>query len=103
MTCPRPKNLYYSHEITGRPFTIDKVKLEDLENGNLMASWTLEASHPSFSGDQVAIALKAVLIGTLISSAKGAWAGSDEFNQLLPDYKFTQIEEFLTKVWEGKP
>jgi hypothetical protein len=47
--------------------------------------------------------LKTVLIGTLLSSAKGAWDVSDEFNQLLPDFKFTQIEEFLAQVWEGKP
>lgn len=47
--------------------------------------------------------MKTVLIGTLLSSAKGAWAVSDEFNQLLPDYKFTQIEAFLVKVWEGRP
>lgn len=47
--------------------------------------------------------LKTVLIGTLISSVKGAWDVSDEINKLLPDFKFTQIEEFLAEVWEGKP
>jgi hypothetical protein len=89
--------------IIGRPFTIDKVKLEDLENGILTASWTLEASHPSVTGDQVEKMLKTVLIGTLLSSAKGAWDVSDEVNKLLPDFKFTQMEDFLTTVWEGKP
>lgn len=91
------------HQSTGRPFTIDKVKLEDLENGNLKASWTLETPHPSVTRDQAASLLKTVLLGTLLSSAKGAWAVSDEFNRILPDYKFTQIEDFLAKVWEGKP
>jgi hypothetical protein len=95
--------LSYSHGITGHPFTIDKVKLEDLENGILTASWTLETSHPSVTGDQVEKMLKTVLIGTLLSSAKGAWDVSDEVNKLLPDFKFTQIEDFLTKAWEGKP
>jgi hypothetical protein len=52
---------------------------------------------------QVEEMLKTVLIVTLLSSAKGAWDVSDEFNQLLPDFKFTQIEEFLAQVWEGKP
>jgi hypothetical protein len=89
--------------IIGRPFTIDKVKLEDLENGILATSWTLEASHPSVTGDQVEKMLRTVLIGTLLSSAKGAWDVSDEVNKLLPDFKFTQIEDFLTTVWEGKP
>lgn len=47
--------------------------------------------------------LKTVLIGTLLSSAKGAWDVSNAFNQLLPDYKFVQIEDFLARVWEGQP
>ena len=89
--------------ISGRPFTIDKVRLEDLENGILAASWTLEASHPSVGGDQVEKMLKTVLIGTLLSSAKGAWDVSNELNKLLPDFKFTRIEDFLAKAWEGKP
>ena len=92
-----------SHGITGHPFTIDKVKLEDLENGNLTASWTLEASHPTVTGDQVDKMVKTVLIGTLIGSAKGAWNVSDEVNKLLPDFRFTQIEDFLAKIWHGKP
>ncbi|KAF4627982.1 hypothetical protein G7Y89_g10170 [Cudoniella acicularis] len=90
----------------GGSFTIDKVKLEDLEAGNLTASWTLGARHPSFTDDQaeqLAAMLETVLIGTLLSSAKGAWDVSNAWNQLLPDYEFTRIEEFLAKVWEGKP
>jgi hypothetical protein len=79
------------------------VKLEDLEAGNLRTSWTLETRHSSVSEDQAAALLNSVLIGTLLGGVKGAWAVSDEFNQILPDYKFTQIEEFLATVWEGKP
>lgn len=97
------KNSSCSHNFTGHPFTIDKVKLEDLENGNLKTSWSLETSHSSVSGEEAASMLKAVLVGTLLSSAKGAWDMSDDLNRLLPDYEFTRIEEFLAKVWEGKP
>jgi hypothetical protein len=46
---------------------------------------------------------KAVPIGMLLSSMKGAWDSSDEMNQLFPDYEFTKMEDFLTKIWEGKP
>lgn len=69
-------------------------------------SWTLGTRHPSFTDDQaeqLAAALKDVLIGTLVSSAKGAWDVSDAWNRLLPDYEFTKIEMFLAEVWEGKP
>jgi hypothetical protein len=82
---------------------IDTVKLEDLEDGNLKTSWILQTRHPSISEDQAATFMKSVLISTLLGGAKGAWAVSDEFNRILPDYKFAKIEEFLARVWEGKP
>jgi len=90
-------------KLAGQAFTVEKVKLEDLEKGVLTASWTLAASHPSVAQDQIEKMMKVVLIGTLLSSAKGAWDVSDAFNQIVPDFKFTQIENFLAEVWEGKP
>lgn len=87
----------------GQPFLVEKVKLKDLENGILTASWKLETTHPSIPPEQVEKMLKTVLIGTLLSGVKGAWDISDEFNKLLPDFAFTQLEDFLTEVWEGKP
>ncbi|KAH6987752.1 hypothetical protein BKA56DRAFT_612504 [Ilyonectria sp. MPI-CAGE-AT-0026] len=95
--------LEIGEKVRGRPFAIENVKLEDLEAGNLKSSWTLETHHPSVSKEQAENLVKTVLIGTLLSSAKGAWTISDEFNQLLPDYQFTQIEEFLAEIWAGKP
>jgi hypothetical protein len=94
--------LEIGERIRGRPFAIDTVKLEDLEAGELKTSWTLEARHASVAEDQAADMMKTVLIGILLSGVKGAWNVSDEFNQILPDYEFTKIEEFLAKVWEGK-
>jgi len=93
-----------SQKISGGPFTVDKVKLEDLQAGHLETSWTLGRRHPSVSdgdADQLADMLKAVLTGTLLSCAKGAWDVSDAFNQLLPEYRFVQIEEFLAAAWKG--
>jgi hypothetical protein len=80
--------------------------LEDLEAGTLNVSWTLGARHPSFTDEQadyLAAMLKTVLVGTLLSSAKGAWDVADSWNRLLPDYQFTHIEEFLARIWRGKP
>jgi hypothetical protein len=82
---------------------VEKVKLEDLENGTLKTSWSLQTRHPSLSEEQAVSMMTGVLIGTLLSSAKGAWDVSDGFNKLFPEYKFTQIDDFLAKVWEGKP
>ena len=98
----RGRHTYLQHAI-GQAFTIEKVKLNDLEKGVLTASWALEASHPSVAQDQIDKMMKGVLVGTLLSSSKGAWDVSNEFNQLLPDFKFVGIEDFLTAAWEGKP
>ncbi|KAJ2988384.1 hypothetical protein NUW58_g4009 [Xylaria curta] len=81
----------------GRPFAVEKVKGEDLEVGELKASWGLEAVHRAVADDQAQALLKAVCIGTLLSSSKGAWDSSDEMNRLFPDYQFTPIETFLSK------
>ncbi|KAL8822621.1 MAG: hypothetical protein Q9191_006644 [Dirinaria sp. TL-2023a] len=90
-------------KIRGRPFTIEKVRSEDLEAGTLNTSWGLEKRHRAVSEEQQDDILKTVSIGMLLSSAKGAWNVSDEINQLFPDYEFDDIEDFLARVWNGKP
>lgn len=100
---PDKWTLTCSQKTTGQPFTIDKVKLEDLEKGVLTASWTLEADHPSASGEEGEEMRKAVLIGTLIGSVRGAWDVSGEMNELLPNFEFTSLEDFVTTAWKDKP
>ncbi|KAN0115166.1 NAD(P)-binding protein [Hyaloscypha variabilis] len=100
---PISELLKIGEKVRGQAFTVEKVKLKDLEKGVLTASWTLAASHPSVAQDQIEKMMKVVLIGTLLSSTKGAWDVSDAFNQIVPDFKFTQIVDFLAEVWEGKP
>lgn len=41
--------------------------------------------------------------GIILGFSREALAVSDEWNRLLPDYKFTQAEEFLADAWRGKP
>ncbi|KAI1261299.1 NAD(P)-binding protein [Xylariaceae sp. FL1019] len=89
--------------VRGRPFAVEKVKVEDLEAGELKTSWRLEATHHAVSDEQASALLKAVSIGILLSSSKGAWDSSDELNRLFPDYEFTSAASFLAKVWDGKP
>jgi hypothetical protein len=45
---------------------------------------------------------KTFVSGILLAVKAGAFDGSDEWNQLLPDYEFESAEKFLGKVWEGK-
>ncbi|KAI1133274.1 NAD(P)-binding protein [Nemania abortiva] len=89
--------------VRGRSFAVEKVKAEDLEAGELKASWSLEAVHQAVPDDQAQALLKMVCIGTLLSNSKGAWDSSDEMSQLFPEYEFTPIEKFLAQIWKGKP
>ncbi|PGH11857.1 hypothetical protein AJ79_04654 [Helicocarpus griseus UAMH5409] len=89
-------------KIRGRPFIIEKVKIEDLEGGVLNTSWTLRKRHKAVPEEQSATLVKVVSIGILLSSLKGAWDVTDDLNQLFSDYVFDKIEDFLTRVWSGK-
>jgi hypothetical protein len=88
---------------TGQPFAIETVQLSDLEAGKLNMTWKLAARHRSISDKEAEEMQKQIMIGMLISACKGAWAVSDELNQLFPDYEFTGMEEFLEGIWAGKP
>ncbi|KAK3373866.1 hypothetical protein B0T24DRAFT_553527 [Lasiosphaeria ovina] len=90
-------------KVRGRPFTIDKVKLEDLQAGVLKTPWILARKHSVVSDEQAPEFSTAVPIGMMLTSVSGAWDVGDEFNRLFPDYQFTQMEPFLADVWEGKP
>lgn len=78
------------------------MELHDLEAGVLKTSWSLEKEHRAVTDEQSPGLLTKVPIGILLSSVKGAWNVSDEFNRLFPDYKFEAMEDFLAKVWDGK-
>lgn len=38
----------------------------------------------------------------LLAINDGAFEASDEWNKLLPDYKFTDAEAFVRREWRGK-
>lgn len=66
-------------------------------------SWLPAVDHPSIAVEKRAELAAGMTAGMLQAANAGAFAVSDEWNQLLPDMKFTSAEEFLSKAWEGKP
>lgn len=78
------------------------MKYEALWAGILQTSWGLGQKHRAVNDEQASALLTKVPIGILLSSVKGAWDVSDEFNQLFPDCKLDTMEEFLARVWDGK-
>ena len=83
----------------GHPFSVEHVKIEDLEEHRLTSSWSLEMPHRAVSEDKAAAMLEEVTIGLLLSTAKGAWEGSSELNRLFPEYRFTSLRDFLAGIW----
>ena len=44
-----------------------------------------------------------IAAGVLLAVSADNYNCSAEWNKLLPDYAFTQPEDFLSKAWRGKP
>ena len=87
----------------GGPFEIEKLKADELESREWKTSWVPKLDHPSIPAEQVDMFSRIILAGVLLAISAKAYNCSDEWNQLLPDYKFTQPEEFLSEAWRGKP
>ena len=87
----------------GAPFQIEKLKVDELKSGEWTSSWLPKVDHPSLLPEQVSSLSKSIVAGLLLAMNSKAFQCSDEWNQLLPDYKFTQPEEFLSGFWRGKP
>ena len=87
----------------GGPFEIEKVKANEFKSGAWKTSWVPKLDHPSIPSEQVDMFSRIIVAGVLLAISAKAYDCSDEWNRLLPDYKFTQPEEFLSKAWRGKP
>ncbi|KAJ5805011.1 hypothetical protein N7474_010898 [Penicillium riverlandense] len=87
----------------GLPFDVEKLKAGDLENGNWETLWLPKIDHPSIPLEQVEAFSKVGVAGILLAISANAFAVSNEWNRLLPEYKFTQMEDFLTTEWSCKP
>ncbi|KAI1093639.1 NAD(P)-binding protein [Rostrohypoxylon terebratum] len=91
-------------ESIGRPFTVKWHKLEDLEAKTktepppIDSSFDLHTAAPEVIEEFMEYATRSILQGV----HRGAYDVSDEWNKLLPDYKFTQVEDFVKKYWGGK-
>ncbi|PYI05403.1 NAD(P)-binding protein [Aspergillus sclerotiicarbonarius CBS 121057] len=87
----------------GTPFAIERVKAQGLETGTWEASWVPKLDHPSIPPEQVDGFSKSFVGGILLAISAGGFEVSDEWNRLLPDYKFTPMEQFLSDAWREKP
>ncbi|RGP73559.1 hypothetical protein FLONG3_6296 [Fusarium longipes] len=88
-------------KIRGKPFTVAKLNSKDLLAGEVKAPWLPLPEHPTIPVAVRKELAANLLKGILLGFQDGAFQVSDVWNKLVPDYKFTQPEEFLTKAWAG--
>ncbi|KAI0133553.1 hypothetical protein BJ170DRAFT_689956 [Xylariales sp. AK1849] len=88
--------------IRGKPCTVDWLREEDLKAGVIKTDKYPRVEHPSIPEEARDEFTKMALSGFLIATGRGAWSVTDEWNQLLPDYEFVQVEDFLKKLWPVK-
>lgn len=103
--CTSMINLRYALTLNdlGAPFDIEKFKADELESGAWKTSWIPKLDHPSIPPEQVTMFSKIIVAGVWLAISANDYSCSDEWNRLLPDYKFSQPEEFLSEAWRGKP
>jgi hypothetical protein len=85
--------------LLGKPFKVEKLKSEDLEASIIKASYLPIPEHPSIPVEDRKGYAATIIRGLLLGIKDGAMQVSDEWNKLLPDFEFTQPEEFLTEAW----
>lgn len=85
------------------PFAIERLKADDLKAGKVKASWKPKADHPAIPLEQADALSESFTAGFMLGISAEALCVSDEWNRLLPDYKFTSAKEFLSEQWRGEP
>ncbi|KAG0646871.1 hypothetical protein D0Z07_6442 [Hyphodiscus hymeniophilus] len=75
---------------------------EEVRSDNFDPPWVPIFKDPYLTTEQMKSFSKVILKGSILSSACGSWIVSDEWNRLLPNYKFAEAEEYLEKVWADK-
>lgn len=79
----------------------------DLADEAVLAQGTLDVEmplimHPSIPEEMRTVWHAPGWTGSLLATARGAWNASDEWNKLLPDIKFTTVEEFIDAVLKNE-
>ncbi|EFQ33916.1 NmrA-like family protein [Colletotrichum graminicola] len=86
-------------KLRGKPFEVTKLNPKDLKAGVVKAPWLPRLVHPAIPQETLDAVIPSFLVGFLLGISAGNFEVSDEWNRLLPDFEFTQPEEFLATAW----
>ncbi|KAM0273967.1 hypothetical protein ACHAQH_008087 [Verticillium albo-atrum] len=85
------------------PFKVERLQAEDLEAGIIKSDWKILAEHPAIDPAEAEAWGTTFVTKILLTLPAGTMTVSDDWNKLLPEHKFTGVEEFLAEGWSGKP
>lgn len=86
----------------GQKFVVESVEKSDLEDGRFTSSWFPVIVHPSVPEDQKDAFSQRYFSASILAIERGGWDASKEWNELLPDFRFTSAEEFLSNIWKHR-
>ncbi|RYP41826.1 hypothetical protein DL768_010436 [Monosporascus sp. mg162] len=89
-------------EAIGKPFTVDWLKRGDLEAEVRKTDGITVVDLHKAPREEVETWLESALRRILLAISRGAYAVTDEWNRILPDYEFTQVGDLLKEVWGEK-
>lgn len=84
----------------GRSFDVQTVKVADLQKGEWKAPWLPKFLHVSMTPEQVEYLSKPAMISLALAIYGGKVEFPPTWNELLPDFKFWKLEEFLQACWK---
>ncbi|TVY36512.1 Quinone oxidoreductase [Lachnellula occidentalis] len=96
------KLLEIGAKVRGGKFDISSLQEADVRAGDIRSSWLPKFKDPNVPPEQSEEFSKIVVKGSLLSGVSESWVVSDEWNRLLPDYKFKDVEEYLEEQWAGQ-
>ncbi|KAF9738522.1 hypothetical protein PMIN07_004272 [Paraphaeosphaeria minitans] len=94
--------LALGRKLRGGEWSVEYVRSEDVERGVLTASWVPTMSHPVIPQDDREAFSKEFVVMFFKGMLRGAWDVSEVWNGKFPEHKFTGLEEYLARAWEGK-
>ncbi|KAI0840136.1 NAD(P)-binding protein [Hypoxylon sp. FL0890] len=81
-------------EAIGKPFTVDWLKMEDIESGDMTNAVDLRSATP----EETQAFLDSAIRRISAAISRGAYDVTDEWNKILPDYQFTTVGDFVKKI-----
>ncbi|TGO27213.1 hypothetical protein BPAE_0045g00100 [Botrytis paeoniae] len=87
----------------GQSFIVESVQKSDLEKGMFTSSRFSVIAHPAVPEDHRDAFSQSYFSAFILALERGGWDASNEWNELLPNFRFTCAEEFLSDVWKHGP